>query len=209
MQTALLIPQTRQSSSRSEEALSENSAPNTTTFDSAFLPSHTSSQELTRPRAQQGKPGFKGVEVLWGRGLSLRQSHRYPEPSFACFCRFEHLLKARGMLCVCSSKWDAWTSPVLTVRAVLISKPDQIRYRTLPSSVITQYNIPLKCLKFMLSLLLFTSTVPFCHPVLSKMWLQRSFRERLAFSWHPDTEQKQRIKMFCDTFSTSMLKEFG
>lgn len=65
MQTALLIPQTRQSS-RSEEALSENSAPNTTTFDSAFLPSHTSSQELTRPRAQQGKPGpgFKGVEVL-------------------------------------------------------------------------------------------------------------------------------------------------
>lgn len=61
----------------------------------------------------------------------------------------------------------------------------------------------------MLSLLLFTSTAPFSHPVLSKMWLHHSLRERLAFSWHPGTEQKQRIKMFCDTFSASMLKEFG
>lgn len=136
MRSALLIPQTRQSS----RFLTENSAPNTTTYDSVFLSSHTSAQELTHPRAQQGKLGFKGVEVLWGRGLSLRKSHRYPEPSFACFCIFEHLLKARGMLCVCSSKWDAWTSAVLTIRAVLISKPDQIRYRTLPSSVIIQYN---------------------------------------------------------------------
>lgn len=107
------------------------------------------------PRAQQRKSGCLGLEVLWGRGRTLRKSHRYPEPGFAHFLHIETSTESKGHTV---NKWDVWTSIGLFVLAAeLLVKVDWIKYRALPSSVMIQFSTQTpKTSIFMLCRRLFT-----------------------------------------------------